>query len=123
MSWCLEVARQRAGQGGSKCRCSACMVRISSRAGRRGAEPCQRNACWAWGGGGRRCSSVGWMGIYCKAPRRGAFTPGSARGREETEAKAAALLLAVKKEAAMIASLRHPNIILFMGEPPLRLPS
>lgn len=71
------------------------------------------------GGDGRRCSSVVWMGICFRGPRRGAFTPGSVRGREETEAKAAALLLAVKKEAAMIASLRHPNIILFMGEPPL----
>ena len=59
-----------------------------------------------------------WMGICFRGPRRGAFTLGSVRGREETEAKAAALLLAVKKEAAMIASLRHPNIILFMGEPP-----
>lgn len=36
--------------------------------------------------------------------------------REETEAKAAAVLGAVRKEAAMIASLRHPNIVLFMGE-------
>ncbi|KAK9837125.1 hypothetical protein WJX81_004755 [Elliptochloris bilobata] len=42
--------------------------------------------------------------------------------REATEAKAAAVLAAVRKEAAMIASLRHPNIVLFMGvctDPPL----
>jgi len=41
-----------------------------------------------------------------------------AAGREASEARAAALLSAVKAEAAMIASLRHPNIVMFMGAPP-----
>jgi len=41
-----------------------------------------------------------------------------AAGREASETRAAALLSAVKAEAAMIASLRHPNIVMFMGAPP-----
>lgn len=48
-------------------------------------------------------------GIY-----KALLTPQHAR-REGTEAQAAELMRAVKQEAAMIASLRHPNIVLFMG--------